>query len=127
MRVRFAPSPTGFLHLGGLRTALFNFLIAKKHPNGKFILRIEDTDRNRLVPNAMESLQETLKWSGIEYDEGPDKPSKHGPYIQSQRLTIYKAFAEEFADSGRAYYCFCDKERLELTKSLFGKYDGLCR
>lgn len=129
MRVRFAPSPTGFLHLGGLRTALFNYLLAKKHAanGGKFVLRIEDTDRTRLVPSAIENLQKTLRWAGIEYDEGPDKPEKFGPYIQSQRLNIYKEYSHEIIESGRAYRCFCSKERLELVKGINGKYDGHCR
>ena len=129
MRVRFAPSPTGFLHLGGLRTALFNYLLAKKHAaiEGKFILRIEDTDRTRLVPSAIENLQKTLRWAGIDYDEGPDKPGKYGPYIQSQRLNIYKEYSDEIIESGRAYRCFCSKERLELVKGINGKYDGHCR
>lgn len=83
MRLRFAPSPTGFLHLGGLRTALFNFLLAKQHANGKFILRIEDTDRSRLVPGATEQLIKTLQWAGIVHDEGPDRADGlYGPYIQ---------------------------------------------
>lgn len=127
MRVRFAPSPTGFLHLGGLRTALFNYLIAKKHPKGKFVLRIEDTDRTRLVPGAVESLQQTLRWAGIDYDEGPDRPGPYGPYIQSERLEIYKEHAAEIMESGKAYRCFCSKERLELVKGLHGNYDGACR
>ena len=127
MRVRFAPSPTGFLHLGGLRTALFNYLLARKQPEGKFILRIEDTDRTRIVPSAIESLQKTLRWAGIDYDEGPDKPGNYGPYIQSQRLNIYKEYSNEIIESGRAYRCFCSKERLDLVKGINGKYDGHCR
>lgn len=82
MRFRFAPSPTGFLHLGGLRTALFNYFLARKHPEGRFILRIEDTDRSRLVPGAVEQLQKTLKWAGITADEGPGLTDPYGPYIQ---------------------------------------------
>lgn len=130
MRVRFAPSPTGFLHLGGLRTALFNYLIAKKHPEGKFILRIEDTDQSRLVPSAIEGLQETLRWAGLDYDEGPDKAAdskKYGPYIQSQRLPIYQEHSKEITESGRAYRCFCSKDRLEMVKGINGRYDGHCR
>ena len=128
MRVRFAPSPTGFLHLGGLRTALFNFLIARKHPEGRFILRIEDTDRNRFVETAIEGLQKTLQWAGINYDEGPDKVGNYGPYIQSQRLPIYQRHSHEIIENGRAYRCFCNKERLELTKGINGgRYDGHCR
>lgn len=129
MRVRFAPSPTGFLHLGGLRTALFNFLIARKHPEGRFILRIEDTDRTRIVDTAVEGLQRTLQWAGINYDEGPDKPAKYGPYIQSQRLPFYQEHSREIIENGRAYRCFCSKERLELIKGISGagRYDGNCR
>ena len=128
MRVRFAPSPRGFLHLGGLRTALFNFLIARKHPEGRFILRIEDTDRNRFVETAIEGLQKTLQWAGINYDEGPDKVGNYGPYIQSQRLPIYQRHSHEIIENGRAYRCFCNKERLELTKGINGgRYDGHCR
>ena len=128
MRVRFAPSPTGFLHLGGLRTALFNYLLARKHPEGKFILRIEDTDRTRLVPSAIECLEKTLKWAGLEYDEGPNKPNhKYGPYIQSQRLPIYQEHSNEILENSRAYRCFCSKERLELVKGIKGRYDGHCR
>ena len=128
MRVRFAPSPTGFLHLGGLRTALFNFLIARKYPEGRFVLRIEDTDRSRVVESAIEGLQRTLQWAGINYDEGPDKPGHYGPYIQSQRLPIYQEHSHEIIESGRAYRCFCSKERLELIKGInTGRYDGNCR
>ena len=88
VRVRFAPSPTGYLHVGGLRTALYNYLFAK-HNNGKFVLRIEDTDRSRYVEGATENLMNTLKWIGLDYDEGPDKSGEFGPYMQSQRLEIY--------------------------------------
>jgi glutamyl-tRNA synthetase len=129
MRVRFAPSPTGFLHLGGLRTALFNYLLAKKSATteGKLILRIEDTDRTRLVPSSINNLLKTLRWAGIDCDEGPDKSGKFGPYIQSQRLNIYKEYSDEIIESGRAYRCFCSKERLEMVKGINGKYDGHCR
>ena len=109
-----------FLHLGGLRTALFNFLIARKHPEGRFILRIEDTDRSRIVDTAVEGLQRTLQWAGINYDEGPDKPAKYGPYIQSQRLPFYQEHSREIIENGRAYRCFCSKERLELIKGING-------
>jgi glutamyl-tRNA synthetase len=115
-RVRFAPSPTGYLHVGGLRTALYNFLFARKN-NGKFILRIEDTDRTRYVEGAVENLINTLKWCNVEYDEGPDKGGDYGPYIQSQRLEIYQKYAKELIENGKAYYCFCTPERLdELRK-----------
>ncbi|RJQ59580.1 MAG: glutamate--tRNA ligase [Stygiobacter sp.] len=115
VRVRFAPSPTGYLHVGGLRTALYNFLFARKN-NGKFILRIEDTDRNRYVEGAVENLIASLKWCGLEYDEGPDKEGGFGPYMQSQRLDLYKKYADELIEKGHAYYCFCTPERLQILK-----------
>ncbi|MGB9665174.1 MAG: glutamate--tRNA ligase [Ignavibacteria bacterium] len=111
VRTRFAPSPTGYLHVGGLRTALYNFLFARKN-NGKFILRIEDTDRSRYVEGAVENLINTLKWCDLYYDEGPDVGGPYGPYIQSQRLEIYKSYAEELVKKSYAYYCFCSPERL---------------
>jgi glutamyl-tRNA synthetase len=110
-RVRFAPSPTGYLHIGGLRTALYNYLFAK-NTNGKIILRIEDTDRKRFVEGAVENLLNTLNWVGLEFDEGPEKDGGHGPYFQSERLDIYKAYAEKLIQEGKAYYCFCSPERL---------------
>lgn len=112
VRVRFAPSPTGYLHVGGLRTALYNFLFARKN-NGKFILRIEDTDRNRYVEGAVENLIAALKWAGLDYNEGPDIGGDYGPYMQSQRLDIYKKYANELIKNGNAYYCFCSQERLQ--------------
>ena len=115
VRVRFAPSPTGYLHVGGLRTALYNYLFAK-NSGGKFILRIEDTDRNRYVEGAVEKLISSLKWCGLEYDEGPDAGGNYGPYMQSQRLDIYKNFADELISKGHAYYCFCTPERLTELK-----------
>lgn len=114
-RVRFAPSPTGYLHVGGLRTALYNYLFAK-NINGKFILRIEDTDRNRYVEGAVDNLIKTLKWIGLEYDEGPDKEGEYGPYLQSERLSIYKKHADELILKGKAYYCFCTPERLQQLR-----------
>ncbi|MCX6150254.1 MAG: glutamate--tRNA ligase [Ignavibacteriales bacterium] len=114
-RVRFAPSPTGFLHVGGLRTALYNYLFAKNQ-NGKFILRIEDTDRNRFVEGAVDNLISALNWCGLEYDEGPDVGGKYGPYLQSQRLEIYHKHAKALIDNGNAYYCFCTTERLEALR-----------
>lgn len=115
-RVRFAPSPTGYLHVGGLRTALYNYLFAKRY-NGKFILRIEDTDRNRLVEGAVEKLIDSLKWCGLEYDEGPGKDGGFGPYIQSERLAIYKEHVDKLIEKGHAYYCFCTPERLEALRN----------
>ncbi len=114
-RVRFAPSPTGYLHIGGLRTALYNFLYAKNN-NGKLILRIEDTDRNRFVEGALENLLDTLKWSGIVVDEGPENPGESGPYIQSERLEIYRSYAEKLIEDGLAYYAFDTPERLKALR-----------
>ncbi|HHV46382.1 MAG TPA: glutamate--tRNA ligase [Tissierellia bacterium] len=139
VRVRFAPSPTGYLHIGGLRTALYNYLFAK-HNNGKFILRIEDTDRTRYVEGAIENLINSLNWAGIKYDEGVFveegkivQRGEYGPYIQSERLDIYKKYVDELIEKGYAYYCFCTKERLDKVreeqkiKGLIPRYDGLCR
>ncbi len=131
-RVRFAPSPTGYLHVGGLRTALYNYLFAKKN-NGTFVLRIEDTDRNRFVEGAVENLISALKWAGLEFDEGPEIGGDFGPYMQSKRLDIYKKYADELIEKGRAYYCFCTPERLqtlraeqERQKLPQAKYDKHC-
>jgi len=116
IKTRFAPSPTGFVHIGSLRTALYSYLFAKKH-NGKFILRIEDTDQARFVEGALENLLKTLHWAGLEYDEGPlpEGPEKgeYGPYIQSHRHEIYEKYAQQLLDDGHAYRCFCTKERLD--------------
>ena len=131
VRVRFAPSPTGFLHIGGLRTALYNYLFAK-HNNGEFILRIEDTDRNRYVEGAVENLMSTLNWSGLNFDEGPDKEGICGPYLQSQRLEIYSKYIEMLLKDKHAYYCFCSPERLkelreeQQKKGLQPMYDKHC-
>ena len=131
-RVRFAPSPTGYLHVGGLRTALYNFLFAKKN-NGTFVLRIEDTDRNRYVEGAVENLIKALNWAELNYDEGPDVGGNYGPYQQSERLDIYKKYSEELIANGKAYYCFCTPERLqalreeqEKQKLPQAKYDKHC-
>lgn len=153
VRVRFAPSPTGYLHVGGLRTALFNYLFARKH-GGTLILRIEDTDRNRFVEGAAERLMESLHALGIRYDEGvfpksaePEGLPTHGseryagticagetgPYIQSERLDIYKEYAEKLVESGKAYRCFCTPERLselretQTARKMPPKYDKKCR
>ena len=131
VRVRFAPSPTGYLHIGGLRTALYNYLFAK-HNNGEFILRIEDTDRNRYVEGAVENLMSTLNWSGLNFDEGPDKEGICGPYLQSQRLEIYSKYIEMLLKDKHAYYCFCSPERLkelreeQQKKGLQPMYDKHC-
>ena len=132
VRVRFAPSPTGFLHVGGLRTALYNFLFAR-HAGGKFILRVEDTDQNRKVEGAMENLIETLHWSGVDYDEGPNKGGPFGPYIQSERVAIYRDHARRLLNDGNAYYCFCSPERLaqvrqrQVEMNMPPSYDRHCR
>mgnify|MGYP006282768151 CR=1 FL=1 len=112
VRVRFAPSPTGFLHVGGLRTALYNYLFAKKN-NGKCILRIEDTDRTRLVENAAENLVENLSWAGVEFDESPFKGGDFGPYVQSERLELYQTYVNDLIDKDWAYYAFDTSEELE--------------
>lgn len=125
---RFAPSPTGYMHIGNLRTALYSFLIAK-HDNGKFILRIEDTDRERLVEGAVDVIKSTLKITGLNYDEGPDVGGEHGPYVQSERKEIYMEYAKRLVELGAAYYCFCTKERLEELheQDATGGYDRHCR
>lgn len=114
-RVRFAPSPTGPLHIGGVRTALFNYLFAKKH-KGTFVLRIEDTDQNRYVPGAEQYIAESLEWCGFPYDEGPEKDGGFGPYRQSERKHIYKKYADQLIDSGHAYYAFDTTERLDFHR-----------
>ncbi|KAI8322117.1 glutamyl-tRNA synthetase [Martensiomyces pterosporus] len=116
VRVRFAPSPTGFLHLGGLRTALFNYLLARKY-GGAFILRIEDTDQKRFVPGATESIIKTLEWAGLSIDEGPGKGGSANTYFQSQRGAEYRKYAAELLDKGAAYRCFCDSHRLESLRA----------
>ena len=130
-RVRFAPSPTGFLHVGGLRTALYNYLFARK-TQGTFILRIEDTDRSRYVEGAVENLIATLAWSGLEFDEGPGKGGGSGPYIQSERLDIYRRHVDDLLAKKHAYHCFCTSDRLdEMRKQqekmrIAPKYDRQC-
>ncbi len=116
MRVRFAPSPTGALHIGGIRTALFNYLLAKKH-GGKFILRIEDTDQNRFVPGAEEYITEALKWCGLALDESPELGGAFGPYRQSERKPIYRQYAEKLVKEGNAYYAFDTNEQLEAARA----------
>ena len=121
---RFAPSPTGYMHIGNLRTALYSYLISK-HDDGKFILRIEDTDRERLVEGATDIIKSTLAITGLGYDEGPDVGGDHGPYVQSERKPIYMEYAKKLVDAGHAYYCFCTKERLEElhNEDALGGYD----
>ncbi|MBQ9625094.1 MAG: glutamate--tRNA ligase, partial [Clostridia bacterium] len=128
MKTRFAPSPTGYLHIGGLRTALYSWAYAKAQ-GGKFVLRIEDTDRERYVLGATELIYRTLKDAGLNYDEGPDVGGPEEPYIQSQRISIYKKYAHELVEKGGAYYCFCTKERLDSMreKDPTFKYDKHCK
>ncbi|XP_032460483.1 probable glutamate--tRNA ligase, mitochondrial isoform X2 [Phocoena sinus] len=132
VRVRFAPSPTGFLHLGGLRTALYNYIFAKKH-GGSFILRLEDTDQTRLVPGAADNIEDMLEWAGIPPDESPRRGGPAGPYLQSQRLALYAQATEALLKSGAAYPCFCSPQRLELLKRealrnrQTPRYDNRCR
>jgi len=128
-RTRFAPSPTGYMHIGNLRTALYAYLIAKK-AGGKFILRIEDTDQSRNVPEAVAAIYRGLALAGISYDEGPDKDGGFGPYVQSERLPIYKTYAQKLLASGHAYYCFCgkeDKPALEASNERVEGYRDPCR
>ncbi|WMI81309.1 glutamate--tRNA ligase [Anaerotignum sp. MB30-C6] len=131
IRTRFAPSPTGYMHIGNLRTALYEYLIAKSQ-GGKFILRIEDTDQGRLVEGATEIIYNTMKMTGLHHDEGPDIGGAYGPYVQSERMGMYMEYAKELVEKGEAYYCFCTKERLESLKesngdgAAFAKYDRHC-
>ena len=140
-RLRFAPSPTGYVHIGGLRTALYNYLYAKQN-EGVYLIRIEDTDQTRLVEGAIEGMIEAMTWAGVTHDEGPFidndthriyEVGEYGPYIQSNRLDIYKKHALELIEKDRAYYCFCSRERLESVREkqknegLTPKYDGHCR
>ncbi len=115
IRTRFAPSPTGYMHVGNLRTALYAYLIAK-HEDGDFILRIEDTDQERLVEGAVDIIYDTLKVTGLQHDEGPDIGGPVGPYIQSERKDIYLEYAKKLVEKGEAYYCFCSKDRLDMLK-----------
>jgi glutamyl-tRNA synthetase len=133
-RVRFAPSPTGYLHIGGVRTALFNWLWARKH-NGVFVLRIEDTDQERSTDESRAVILDALRWLGLEWDEGPGVGGPHGPYFQMQRLPVYREFAERLITKGRAYRCYCTKEELDAQraalkakdpKAMF-TYPGTCR
>ena len=127
VRTRFAPSPTGYLHIGGLRTALYGYLYSKNN-NGKFILRIEDTDTARYVDGSVEIIYSTMRDSGVMYDEGPDVGGNYGPYIQSQRKDLYIKYAKELVERGGAYYCFCSPERVASLKDAEGnvRYDKHC-
>ena len=133
LRVRYAPSPTGYPHIGNIRTALFNWLFAR-HSGGKFIVRIEDTDQSRKVEGALESILSSLEWLGLDWDEGPEKGGDYGPYFQSERLDLYQKYAQQLIDSGNAYKCYCSSERLaqmrdEMTKrkESMRSYDRHCR
>lgn len=131
IRTRFAPSPTGYMHVGNLRTALYAYLIAK-HENGDFILRIEDTDQERFVEGALDIIYNTLKVTGLKHDEGPDIGGPVGPYVQSERTNIYIEYAKQLIKKGEAYYCFCSKERMETLRAeaeannTAAKYDKHC-
>ena len=131
VRTRFAPSPTGYMHIGNLRTALYEDLIANSQ-GGKFILRIEDTDQERQVEGAVDVIYNTMRLTGLHHDEGPDIGGEYGPYVQSERMGMYMDYAKELVEKGEAYYCFCTKERLESLKesnaegAAFAKYDRHC-
>lgn len=133
-RTRFAPSPTGYMHVGNLRTALYAFLTAKHDKDGCFILRIEDTDQGRLVEGAVDVIYQTLKENGMNWDEGPDIGGDYGPYVQSERMGMFRQYAEQLVESGHAYYCFCTEERLQqlyeeqkASGEAVGHYDRKCR
>ncbi|MCL2088828.1 MAG: glutamate--tRNA ligase [Oscillospiraceae bacterium] len=132
VRTRFAPSPTGYIHVGNMRTALYAYLIAKKS-GGTFILRIEDTDRERYIEGAVDVIYATLRKAGLAWDEGPDVGGQYAPYVQSERMAMYKPYAQELVESGHAYYCFCGKERLEEVRGVRQAsgvppmYDGFCK
>ena len=126
LRVRYAPSPTGLHHIGGARTALFAYLLARS-AGGTFILRIEDTDRARFDPAALEDIYDTLGWLGLRWDEGPKVGGPHGPYVQSERVERHRAVAERLVDTGRAYRCYCDPARLARVREAGSGYDRRCR
>ena len=132
VRVRYAPSPTGMQHIGGVRTALFNYLYARSR-GGKFILRLEDTDRTRYDEKYVQNLYDTMAWLGIDWDEGGSKGGEYGPYVQSERFELYKKYAMQLIENGEAYYCFCDSERLERIRKIQTEnkmppgYDRNCR
>jgi glutamyl/glutaminyl-tRNA synthetase len=132
VRVRFAPSPTGRPHLGNMRTALFNWLFARSQ-GGAFVLRIEDTDQTRRIEGAVEAIYDSLRWLGLDWDEGPDVGGPYGPYVQSERLALYQEWARYLVEHDKAYYCYCSSERLEqmraeqLARGVPPRYDRRCR
>jgi nondiscriminating glutamyl-tRNA synthetase len=140
VKVRFAPSPTGFVHIGSLRTALYNYLFAKKM-GGTYLLRVEDSDQSRLVEGAIEGMLKAMDWAGVNHTEGVvldengniSEVGENGPYIQSKRLSIYKEYIKQLLDNGHAYHCFCSKERIDKVREIqksegkIPKYDGICR
>ncbi|TME68225.1 MAG: hypothetical protein E6I48_17005, partial [Chloroflexi bacterium] len=132
VRVRFAPSPTGSLHIGSVRTTLYNYFFARQN-GGELVLRIEDTDQDRLVAGAIDSIYDGLAWLGVKWDEGPREGGPHAPYVQSERLPLYQKHAQQLVDAGDAYFCFCSKERLaalraqQAARKEITRYDGLCR
>jgi nondiscriminating glutamyl-tRNA synthetase len=132
VRVRFAPSPTGFLHVGNARTALFNWIFARQK-KGIFILRIEDTDVERSAPEYEERLKEDLRWLGLDWDEGPDKEGRFGPYRQSLRLGLYSRYTQKLLEEGKAFFCFCTLQELEkerkkaISSGEMPVYSGKCR
>lgn len=132
VRTRFAPSPTGYMHIGNLRTALYAYLVARKDPEGVFILRIEDTDQGRLVEGATDIIYDTIRACGLKHDEGPDVGGEYGPYVQSERVTsgLYRDYAVRLIKRGGAHYCFCDEEMLQAQREAEGdsfKYDDPCK
>jgi glutamyl-tRNA synthetase len=133
VRVRYAPSPTGYPHIGNIRTALFNWLFAR-HAGGKFIVRIEDTDQSRKVDGALESILDSLRWLGIYWDEGPEVGGEYGPYFQSERRDLYQKYAQQLLEGGHAYKCYCSAERLDRMRAEMAErkesmrsYDRQCR
>ena len=126
VRTRFAPSPTGYMHVGNLRTALYTWLIAR-HADGTFILRIEDTDQGRLVEGAVDVIYKTLRQCGLDHDEGPDVGGPVAPYVQTERRGFYKKYAEWLVELGHAYYCFCEKTESEEDSGDFTRGDDPCR
>ena len=133
IRVRFAPSPTGPFHIGGARSALFNWLLAKKYAAGKFVLRIEDTDRVRSTRESEENIKAALKWLGMDWDEGIDVGGEYGPYRQTERLDLYQKYTDQLIAEGKAYYCYCSEAEIEAERTALKAenkmpiYQGHCR